>query len=458
MSQEEVTIIFDIGKTNKKLFIYDEKLNEIFHHQENFDEVEDDDGYLGDDLNALSEWMKSSVRQIIENGKYQVKKINISAYGASMVHLDESGQIASPFYNYTKPLPDEFYDRFFKLVGDSDQFSVETASPMLGMLNSGFQLFYLKHYKPEIAKKVSVSLHFPQFLSYLFTGKMVSESTSIGCHTALWDFATMQYHSWVRNGGYESQLAPIVPTNQTYTIDLFGRQVEVGVGIHDSSSALIPYLISIKEPFNLLSTGTWSVSMNPYNNAPLTKDEFKRDCLNFISYAGKPVKASRLFMGEELKHQVMKISEYFNCDYERYLSIKVDPQFVDKRKTKKQLLFNYGFLKPHLFGYQLNESENLSIFQSFEEAYLQLIDELTDLQVMSLQLTIANSGVKCMYVDGGFASNEPFIQRLANKLPELKIFTNSSASGSAMGAALLANDQHEDQFTLKNCVRHLPFL
>ena len=458
MAQEEVTIIFDIGKTNKKLFIYDEKLNEIFNQQENFDEVEDDDGYLGDDLNGLSEWMKSSVRQIIESKKYRVKRINISAYGASMVHLDESGQMATPFYNYTKPLPDDFYDLFFESVGDSDKFSVETASPMLGMLNSGFQLFYLKHYKPRIAKNVSFSLHFPQFLSYLFTRKIVSELTSIGCHTTLWDFATMQYHSWVRNGGYEGQLAPIVPTNQTFPIDLFGQQVEVGIGLHDSSSALIPYLVSIKEPFNLLSTGTWSVSMNPFNNAPLTKDEFKRDCLNFISYSGKPVKASRLFLGAELKHHVMKISDYFNCDYERYQSIKFDPKFVDKRKTKMQLLFNYDFLEPHLFGFQSNESENLSIFRSFEEAYQHLINELTDIQVMSLQLTIADSGVKCVYVDGGFASNEPFIQGLANKLPELKIFTNSSSSGSALGAVLLANDQHQDQFALKNCVRHPPVI
>ncbi|MDA0194918.1 MAG: hypothetical protein O2887_07410 [Bacteroidetes bacterium] len=86
------------------------------------------------------------------------------------------------------------------------------------------------------------------------------------------------------------------------------------------------------------------------------------------------------------------------------------------------------------------------------------MNEFTDLQVMSLDLTIADSGVKQVYVDGGFASSEPFFQGLAIKLPEIKIFTNSSASGSAMGAALLGNDQVQDQFRLKNCVRHLPVL
>ena len=56
------------------------------------------------------------------------------------------------------------------------------------MLNSGLQLYWLKKTKPEVFKKIKYSLHLPQYLSYIFTGIPLSEYTSIGCHTALWDY------------------------------------------------------------------------------------------------------------------------------------------------------------------------------------------------------------------------------------------------------------------------------
>ena len=58
----------------------------------------------------------------------------------------------------------------------------------------------------------------------------------------------------------------------------------VGIGLHDSSAALIPYLMNFKEPFVLISTGTWCISLNPFNEAPLTKEELKSDCLSYMSY------------------------------------------------------------------------------------------------------------------------------------------------------------------------------
>ncbi|EOR95143.1 Rhamnulokinase RhaK in alpha-proteobacteria [Arcticibacter svalbardensis MN12-7] len=81
-----------------------------------------------------------------------------------------------------------------------------------------------------------------------------------------------------------------------------------GIGLHDSSAALIPFLASFQEPFMLLSTGTWCVSLNPFNQLPLTEDELKKDCLCYISYKGNPVKASRLFAGNEHEQQTKKIS------------------------------------------------------------------------------------------------------------------------------------------------------
>jgi len=47
--------------------------------------------------------------------------------------------------------------------------------------------------------------------------------------------------------------------------------MKMGFGVHDSSAALIPYLKAQKNPFLLISTGTWSISINPFNKEKLRK-------------------------------------------------------------------------------------------------------------------------------------------------------------------------------------------
>ena len=103
----------------------------------------------------------------------------------------------TPVYNYLKPIDDNIPERLYRRYGGQDEFCRRTASPALGMLNSGIQILWLKTAKPEVFSKVRYILHFPQYISYLITGKICSEHTSIGCHTALWDFDNMKYHSWV---------------------------------------------------------------------------------------------------------------------------------------------------------------------------------------------------------------------------------------------------------------------
>ncbi len=69
------------------------------------------------------------------------------------------------------------------------------------MIGLSVMILWLKNKKPDVFKKIRNILHFPQYLSYLFTGKICSEYTSIGCHTAIWDFDNMQYHPWLKDQG-----------------------------------------------------------------------------------------------------------------------------------------------------------------------------------------------------------------------------------------------------------------
>ncbi len=430
---KEVTAIFDIGKTNKKFFLLDKDLNEIHKVYARFDEIPDDDGFPSENLPELVNWVRETFETAKANPDYQITHVNFSTYGASMVHLDENHELATPFYNYLKPVPEDFEERFLSNFDSKEDFELSTASPYLGLLNSSLQLYYLKYYKPQLFEKVRWSLHLPQYISSIFTGKLFSDYTSIGCHTGIWDFKRKAYADWIRSEGFESLLPPIVASDTIIEKD----GISFGVGIHDSSSALIPYVDSNKDPFALISTGTWSICMNVYNSSELTEAELNADCLHFIRPDGQSIKASRLFLGEHLRNTVKKMGEHFGVSYELYKDVSWSEGHIDLRSETIQLLFDHSILKPERFGFLNGSDANFVKFKSFEEAVHQLFNELTDLQISSLQLAIGDSEVKKVFIDGGFSSSEVFTNYLAIKLPQFEIYSSSFPLGSTLGAALI---------------------
>ncbi len=447
---KKVTAVFDIGKTNKKFFLFDEEFNEVDRQYIRFEEIPDDDGFLGEDLPSLVKWMKNTLEEALSDTRFQIKALNFSTYGASFVHLDENNNVVAPFYNYLKPFPDHLTKKFFDENQEIKQFEIDTASPFMGLLNSGLQLYYLKYEKPELFAKIKHSLHFPQYLSYLFTGKYATDYTSLGCHTGMWEAKNNSYSQWIKKEGFEALLAPIVSSKEVTLIQTRNIDLRVGLGIHDSSSALIPYINTTDEPFVLISTGTWSICMNFFNEDPLTEAELNADCLNFLGITGSSIKSSRLFLGKHLSNTAKILSDYFEVDYQTYKSVNWKTGFVSKNKERKSLLFDHNILKPERFGFQNKGNPDYSIFDDYEDALFHLMDELTDLQIESLKLSIGTSKVRTLYIDGGFSSSEVFVQFLANKLPDYKIYSTSFSLGTALGAALLVNYRKLPENFLKN--------
>lgn len=418
--------IIDVGKTNKKIFLFDQDYNIVCERSARFLETTDEDGDPCENLEALRLSVFDSLRWLFNKKDIDVKALNFSAYGASFVNIDEDGNAVTPLYNYLKPYPDELKKQFYNNYGGEEAFSLQTASPVLGSLNSAMQLYRLRHEKPEVFKEVRYSLHLPQYLSYLISGKPCSDITSIGCHTNLWDFQKNDYHEWVHTEGIDQKLAPICSYDETTKAIFPGNSYLVGIGLHDSSAALIPYMVNFHEPFVLLSTGTWCISLNPFNNTPLTIDELKQDCLCYLHYQGQPVKASRLFSGPEYEEGVERIAQHFNQDPIKYRTIEFNPDItsvLQKNDTSNS-------------GTGLFAQRELSIFASDEEAYHQLVLDIIKQQVRSTNLVLKGSPVKRLFVDGGFSRNAVYMNLLAMAFPQLEVYAASMAQATALGAAL----------------------
>ena len=444
MHRPQVILIFDIGKTNKKILVYNQQYEVLFEEFANFEEIEDEDGFPCEDLVALTDWVIRSFKKWKNNPEVELKAINFSAYGASFVLVDEKGVPCFPLYNYLKPFPSPLQKTFYEKNGGNEKFALETASPNLGSLNAGMQLYRLKVEKPEQFKKVKFALHLPQFFSYLLSNNPISEMTSIGCHTALWDFPSNAYHHWVKREEIIDKFPPIQSAQTIAGIDNSG--VKVGAGLHDSSAALIPYLKCVHEPFLLISTGTWCISLNPFNQSPLTKLELEKDCLFYISYNRIPVKASRLFAGQEHEKQVRRLAQHFDVEVEYYQQVKFNATFFDKiSKDEINILDDFN---PHQFTFT---NYSLAEFSSYEDAYHRLMVNLVDMQIQSTNLILLNSPVKSIYVDGGFSKNEIFMQILANKYSSYNVYAAAAPNASALGAAMVLHEEWNNN-ELPSCI------
>lgn len=428
-----VIAIFDIGKTNKKLFLFDEDYKIVFERSARFIETKDEDGDACENLESLRLSVFDSLQEVLRNKQFEIKAINFSTYGASFVYVDENGKPLAPLYNYLKKYPSPLKDQFYETYGGEDEFSVRTASPVLGSLNSGMQLYRLKYEKPDLFSTVKCALHLPQYMSSIITGRMYSDITSIGCHTNLWDFQKHDYHEWVSKEGVKEKLAPIYPGDQFIPSTFPSENYKVGVGLHDSSAALIPYLESFKEPFILLSTGTWCISLNPFNSQPLTKEELKKDCLCYLTFQGKPIKASRLFSGFEHEQEVKRIAAHFKTAVAKYKTSKLDLNLLEEYLPKEDLHQYFDELKDDAFDFT---KVDLSKFDSDEKAYHFLIFTLVFKQYKSIQLVLKGTSVKRIFVDGGFSKNAIYMNLLAMVFPEIEIYAASMAQATAMGAAV----------------------
>ncbi|SDF19300.1 Sugar (pentulose or hexulose) kinase [Mucilaginibacter pineti] len=433
MAPIPVIAVFDVGKTNKKLFLFDENYKIVFERTARFTETHDEDGDPCENLDSLRLSVFDSLREIFKHKEFELKAVNFSTYGASFVYVDEEGVPLTPLYNYLKPYPEDLGKQFYEAYGDEATFARETASPVLGNLNSGLQIYRLKYQQPEVFKKLKYALHLPQYMSYLLTGQMVSDLTSIGCHTALWDFGKNTYHNWLQKENILPKMAPLKPADEVSPPVFPGGEYKVGIGLHDSSAALIPYLVSFNMPFVLISTGTWSISLNPFNQTPLTADELKNDCLNYLQYKGSTVKASRLFTGYEYEQQIKRIATHFQQDVIRYRTINYDAGIVAVLNQQSSLKSSKqeGELQRSVF-----EQRDLNDFSDDVEAYHQLMIDIVQQQTISTNYVLAGCKVQRIFVDGGFSKNSVFMHLLALAFPQLEVYAASMAQATAVGTAL----------------------
>lgn len=434
--KKRVIAVFDVGKTNKKLFLFDESYRIVFERTAKFNETVDEDGDTCDNIDSIRQSALDTLTELRQDPQWDLVAVNFATYGASLVYLDNVGKVLTPLYNYLKTYPSALLQQFYRQYGGEDELCRQTASPSLGSLNAGLQLYRLKYQQPLVFQQTRYALHLPQYMSYLIGGVPLSDMTSIGCHTHLWDFERHRYHHWVQQEDLLGYLPPVFPSDEVLSVHFHGHALWVGSGMHDSSSALIPYLQCFQEPFALLSTGTWCITLNPFNELPLTTEELQQDCLCYLSYRGTPVKASRLFTGHEHEQQIHRLASHFQKPDLYYRHVAFDPQIhqvlKNQRKDEQAVPGQHAL---HRFRHR-----SLDTFANYETAYHCLMIDLVAAQLEASLLVMAKTSVRKLFVDGGFGNNPLFMHLLALALPEFEVYAARVPQATALGAAMAIHE------------------
>ena len=447
--------VFDVGKTNKKMMIYDEQLQLIDSEALQFSEYIEN-GIRFERIDEISTWFFDKLRKFSQ--QYAIGSVSVTTHGGTFVCIDENGGIPVPVVAYTTEPDDSFHDEFYSRFGRPDELQEETATaPMGSLVNTGKNIFFLTKMYPEEFKNVQWIINYPQYFGYLLTGNVGAEPTYVGCHSFLWEHRKMDWSRVTRELGILDR----VPEKLSHTWDVLGTvskeaaektglsaDTVVTMGVHDSNASLLPYLIKSKEEFVLNSTGTWCVMMHPAKDVSFRPGELGKMIFYNLDVYAHPVKTSILMGGLEFEtwSAIMKRS----AGQESFPAF--DPAVYKKIISEKKLFITPSVQKgtgqfpdsePRVYDgdrvYHLDEIKNGKIpafFRDFPTAYAVLNLSLAIQSKLALERTGMVNGMD-LFTEGGFRKNPDYNALISAMFQGTQVYQTNLEEATAFGAALL---------------------
>jgi sugar (pentulose or hexulose) kinase len=447
--------VFDIGKTNKKLLVYDPCLNILKIEKIKIEEFSDGD-LKHDNIREVEGWIIESLKN--NALEFNIKAISISAHGATFTCIDEKGSLAIPELSYTTDPGEAFHEAFFNEMGSRESLQDETCTPDFNvLLNVAKGIKYAQDTFGDQFNEVKHILNLPQYFSYKLTGIASADPTYVGCHTYLWNFRENKWSAVVDKLNIRSKL-PEKLLKPWDTVGTLNKQVahETGLsadtlvttGIHDSNASLLPHIISSDgQDFILNSTGTWCVIMHERENVHFNRDELGKVVFYNLSAFNSPIKTA-IFMGGlefEAYDKLIKGSASDCCIFDAPLYQKIisrkdyfilpgitrgtgqfphsSPRVIENGKSYPYDDINSGKIIPECF-------------QDPHTAFAVLNLSLAIQTKVSLDRVDMHNGLP-IFTEGGFSNNEAYNILVGGFYPDSDVFLTNLTEATSFGAALM---------------------
>ncbi|WP_116653743.1 FGGY-family carbohydrate kinase [Pelagibacterium sediminicola] len=414
--------VIDIGKTNAKFAVVDRETMAEVAVRTTPNTVVEGPPYPHYDIRAIRKFLYSAIRDL--NASHPLAAISITTHGASAALVDDQGQLALPVLDYESGLPEIFAQEYEAVRPD---FATGFTPRLPQGLNLGAQLFYQARAFPDAFRRTRWILTYPQYWAFLLTGIAASESTSLGCHTDLWDFPHWSWSSLVTSQGWRDKFPPLRragdrlgPVKPALAAELeLAGDVPVLCGIHDSNASLVPHIVGQDGAFSVVSTGTWVISASP--GAGLDKLDPARDCLANIDALGRAVPSARFMGGREYSMLTQGIEAAPDAIAEQSIAageIMLLPSVVRGCGPYPDRQSSWT-VDPAL----LSDTERVAAISYY-------------LALMTADSLAMTSGQGPVIVEGPFARNGAYCRMLAAASGRA-VEISASATGTSIGAAML---------------------
>lgn len=456
--------VFDVGKTNKKIVLFDRAMQIVESVQQQFG-PEERTNLDVEPLHNIRNWFLDTLSSLSK--RYTIAAISVTTHGGNFVGIDCRGNMTFPVLSYTNEPGKAFQDEFYETMGDPQELHVACATPPFeNFINQGKNIYFVKNNFPEAFAATCRILNYPQYFGYILTGNMATELTSIGCHTYLWDFQTWGWSSVAKKLGVD-RLYPgemkrpyeILGTVSAEVVRKTGLHPDtiVTVGSHDSNASLIPYMITSSSDFLLNSTGTWCVALHPEREAKITGRDTGKLILYNISVFEKPVRTAIFMGGTEFETYWNMLKSYHGLDRlppfqpRLYREVLKDSScFIFPGIVKGGVQFPNS--KPGVYEnqnfYPLADIESgcriPEFFKRPNYAYAVLNISLALQSAEAFKNTHIGRETEIV-TTGGFTKNKDYNALLKALLPENNVSTSSITEATALGASLLARCSLENK-------------
>lgn len=291
--------VFDVGKTNVKLIVFEDGKVVAERSQPNGSLPPDDRWpYLRLDTGRAWAFLMAALRDF--GREIPIEAISISAHGGSGVLIGDDSEAL--------PAMDFEFDGFAGVDPEYNAlrppFEESLSPPLPRGLNAGRQFYYLQRMFPDDFARARAAVGYAQYWSWRLSGVAALECSAMGAHTDLWRPLEGRPSSLVERAGWSRLLPPLRKAWETLgpirpevaAATGLSERVRVICGAHDSNAALVPYIASRTDPFTVVSTGTWVIIMAVGGTGRLDP---RADMLANVDILGRPVPTARLMGGRE---------------------------------------------------------------------------------------------------------------------------------------------------------------
>ncbi|MDH0612452.1 MULTISPECIES: FGGY-family carbohydrate kinase [unclassified Agrobacterium] len=416
--------VIDIGKTNAKVVVIDTGSGEEIVGEKQANPVLRDGIYPHYDVEMLWRFILSALQRFGQKPGFDA--ISITTHGASAALLDGNGDLAMPVLDYEHGYPAAIEEAYRGIRPDF----AETGSPQLPVgLNLGAQIHFQKTAFPDDFSRVRSIVTYAQYWAGRLTGILATETTSLGCHTDLWNPRRKSFSSLVARLGIEHLMAPVRSAFDVLGTIRPSLALETGLsphmpvycGIHDSNASLLPHLLRRDGDFSVVSTGTWVVNF-AIGGAAGALDPTRDTLLNVDAF-GRPVPSSRFMGGREYE----MLTQQFGHAPEEAIEASLKSVTAKGMMLLPSIVSGSGPFSDKTACWIGDDNATVAERHAAAALYLALMTEF------SLSL-IGRKGP--VLVEGPFASNALYLKALAG-FADTEVIAVSGSTGTSAGAALL---------------------